>query len=78
MNKTTFLRFAWTRPVVLSAIIALLPMSVAAWGDGGHMIVARLAYDHLNAVAKKSADHLLAGIFIGIFQQRQQIRQSIL
>jgi len=60
MNKTTFLRFEWTRQVVLSAIIALLPLSVAAWGDGGHMIVARLAYDHLNAVAKKSADHLLA------------------
>src|SRR5262249_20134269 len=30
------------------------------WGDGGHMMVAKIAYDRLNPTAKAQADRLLA------------------
>ncbi|HEX8077728.1 MAG TPA: S1/P1 nuclease [Chthoniobacterales bacterium] len=41
-------------------IIALTPSISWAFGPGGHMIVAKIAYDRLNPKAKAQADKLLA------------------
>jgi hypothetical protein len=44
--------------ICLSAF--LLARSCFGWGDGGHMMVAKIAYDRLNKTAKKEADRLVA------------------
>src|SRR5947207_13216194 len=49
-------RVAWG----LAALIAALPSAAFGWGDGGHEIVAAIAYSRLNARAKAEADRLLA------------------
>jgi hypothetical protein len=50
-------------PRLLSAVLlasAILSSSSLAWGPGGHMLVAKIAYDRLNKTAKAEADRLLA------------------
>src|SRR5947199_10252733 len=49
-------RVAWG----LAALIAALPSVAFGWGDGGHEIVAAIAYSRLNDRAKAEADRLLA------------------
>src|SRR5207253_4542130 len=51
------------RPPVLSASVLLLAQSTfqcLGWGDGGHMMVAKIAHDRLNQTARAEADRLLA------------------
>jgi len=49
-------RVAWG----LAALIAASPSVAFGWGDGGHEIVAAIAYSRLNARAKAEADRLSA------------------
>src|SRR5437870_9465923 len=44
----------------LAALLAASPSVAFGWGDGGHEIVAAIAYSRLNARAKAEADRLLA------------------
>ena len=51
----------WKTTAVLGAVIFLShPSPSLAWGDGGHMMVAKIAEDRLNPKAKAEADRLLA------------------
>ena len=44
----------------MAALIALSPSLAFGWGDGGHEIVAAIAYTRLNDKAKTEVDRLLA------------------
>jgi hypothetical protein len=44
----------------LAALLGLSPSVAFGWGDGGHEIVAAIAYSRLNDRAKAEADRLLA------------------
>jgi hypothetical protein len=46
--------------IVMAFGFACFPVPCHAWGPGGHMIVARLAFDHLHPTAKKNVEQLLA------------------
>src|SRR5579859_7000912 len=46
--------------LVVALVAALVSERCLGWGDGGHMIVAKIAYDRLNKNAKVEADRLLA------------------
>lgn len=57
MNALKKLHFS---ALSLSALlIAGGAFSASGWGDGGHMMVAKIAYDRLNPKAKAEADRLL-------------------
>jgi hypothetical protein len=46
--------------LVLASLVLLPSANCFAWGAGGHMIVAYIAYQRLNANAKREANRLLA------------------
>lgn len=41
-------------------VILLLPLRVLAWNAEGHMVVAQIAYNHLDAAVKSRCDYLIA------------------
>jgi len=48
-------------PIYLSlSLILQTTIPCFGWGDGGHMMVAKIAYDRLNPTARAEADRLLA------------------
>jgi hypothetical protein len=49
-------RWIWT----VTAVMALAPAAAFGWSDGGHEIVAAIAYGRLNPKAKAEVDRLLA------------------
>src|SRR5437879_2536022 len=59
------MKSATSHKLVLNGIGAIFPFLLAgsvsclAWGDGGHMMVAKIAQDRLNPKAKAEADRLL-------------------
>src|SRR6266851_4870719 len=56
VTKLKTSRVAWG----LAALLAVTPSMAFGWGDGGHEIVAAIAYSRLNDRAKAEADRLLA------------------
>jgi hypothetical protein len=56
MTKPKTYRVAWW----LAALFAALPSVAFGWGDGGHEIVAAIAYSRLTPRAKAEVDRLLA------------------
>jgi hypothetical protein len=47
------------RSALVCGLLLILPLSSSAWGDGGHMIVAQIAYGRLNKNAKAQVDRLV-------------------
>src|ERR1700733_3262176 len=49
--------------VMVLLVFCLYPLSASAWNYIGHVVIAQVAYDHLNPVAKHKADNLATLIF---------------
>jgi hypothetical protein len=47
--------------LVLAAMAACAPAPALAWGDGGHRIIALVAYRHLTPAVRVKVDQILAG-----------------
>jgi len=43
---------------VFAALIFLLPLNTVAWNYTGHVVIAQIAYDNLNANTKRKVDYL--------------------
>jgi S1/P1 nuclease len=56
VTKLKTSRLAWG----LAALLAICPAAAWGWSDGGHEIVAAIAYSRLNSRAKAEVDRLLA------------------
>ena len=46
--------------LISAVLLSAFSLNANAWGKGGHMMVAYIAYERLNVDAKKEADRLLA------------------
>jgi hypothetical protein len=46
--------------VILLLVLLVIPSTCRGWGDGGHMMVATIAYENLNPTARTNVDGLLS------------------
>lgn len=51
-------RSGWMKPLCAAGFILVLSFPTFSWGAGGHMMVARIAYNRLNANARAQVDKL--------------------
>lgn len=51
--------YGWVNTSLAFGLLLILPLSGSAWGSGGHMIVAQIAYARLNRSARARVDELI-------------------
>lgn len=55
-------RFILIGPILLLTIPLLAPGPVGAWDEEGHIVIARIAFDHLSSSARTRLENELAGL----------------